>query len=519
MTNSGKPKSGEDKKTLGWQLLSKLDKLDDECPTPEEFYKKKSNLHESLSILYPFFFKMAQEEENTENKRLFDNAGYFCSAMSLEAAFSYYQKPSDPTTRISKEENLKHYADLDKALDLLFATQNRKPAYLLNSHLNVIHANPLKKVEEPNPSAIEQIRNDYAEYNDSKSESSTAIETGEDLIKGIKGLQTYINNDGLNKKQREENSALDAKLKQIVKLAKNEVILQKQQLDSIRETHLKKLGAAISDSRRLRKNSNEYGDMLTSAQNLSQKWAESNEVDRRDLLNKAKEAADVYITGKGPPITKEGKKRYALAHSLLKTVKNLLQEDLTNPKTDKENLINDDEINIIEINEDENENEIISTRSTSPTERRNDRIKERAQKKLDAYSRYYYNIAIGENAQYNVLAKAAAVNVLMQLGIKDNSKSEPSQIFSKDNINQVAATVKQTQWFKKNMNKLEQMVFKKENDVTMPMELQDIIKLNYSITDLKRNLGAKKPGSATTTSKQKQTPVNQLRTQTIRKTL
>ena len=466
------------------ELLPTEKKIGGKTVDEDTFNEKTTELQESWKAM-ALFFNEIETVSTASDFEIFYNAYKFCRDMA--GAVKYSREIADDTaadraTRVY--EDIKSYRDFDKALERLFPDSGKN-----SSSISIFLAKVYKTYEiiatrpEPpiNPSAPEQINYEHDLYNYKRTEALMTTNAGKNLIKGLRGLQNYIK-DG-NSIDNELAEDLNNKIKNVDK----KITPYQQNLDVQRESYLKYLKVNLDNSHRLLGNSPEYGRMLNSARNLYNNWKEKDADERGELVDAAFYATEDYISRKRgshnendwTPITKEEKKLFALANNLLKTVEDLLDEDLTNP--DKKDLIEDDE----------NEND----------------IEKLAKIKLNDYSDEY-DIAFEEDVKYDVLAKAVAVNVLMQMGKNGNcgSESTPEQIFSKNKIDQLAAKVKQTQWFKNNkdsLENLEKMVFKKkENGVTIPMEPQDINKLNYSIADLNINFGSPKTGLATNPSNQ-----------------
>ena len=450
----------------------------------KKFLDKTKELQESWKAM-ALFFQEIKYVSSASNYEIFDNAYKFCYDMA--GAVKYSREIADDTaadraTRVY--EDIKSYRDFDKALERLFPDSGKN-----SSSISIYLANVYKKYEQEyenavtrpkqpiNPSAPEQINYEHDLYNYKRTEALMTTNAGKNLIKGLRGLQNYIK-DG-NSIDNELAEDLNNKIKNVDK----KITPYQQNLDVQRESYLKYLKVNLDNSHRLLGNSPEYGRMLNSARNLYNNWKEKDADERGELVDAAFYATEDYISRKRgshnendwTPITKEEKKLFALANNLLKTVEDLLDEDLTNP--DKKDLIEDDE----------NEND----------------IEKLAKIKLNDYSDEY-DIAFEEDVKYDVLAKAVAVNVLMQMGKNGicGSESTPEQIFSKNIIDQLAAEVKQTQWFKNNKDGLKQKVFRKVNGVVTSMEKKDFSELGFDMVALNINLGDPKLESAKITSTQ-----------------
>ena len=568
--------SRKKKLTLGEKIYAKLNaKLTNKPQLDDEDSQK---LQESLNAMALFFDKLADASYDTCN--LFTVAFQSCKDMADAVA--------NHTTDTLEDED---YSNFDDAWEAIFP-DGENDYSTLKTKLNELNKTTVistNTLDQPiNPSTLEQINRIRDKYREKTSGLRTTTNAGKNLIKGIRGLQTYIDKD------------LDEKIKHVEK----GIEPYQQRLEESSGPYLKSLMDSLDSSKRWFQNSSEYGEMLNSAKALYAGWGENASAKnasaknaiakkRKKLAAAAYRAANKYINSKRgrnntdknwTPITKEGKKRFKLAQYLLETVTDLFGEDLKNP--DKEDLI--DDVNILENNilekkegintsgekknENENENEddinknnenniidkvtsenniiennesdinknneintsekkendinknnainiikilnseknedkinIIATNNKIDPEEssRQSRIKAKAKDLLANYNSFYPHSNAGD-AKNAIVATAAAVNVLMQLGINDTQKPEPDQIFTTTNIDDVTEAVKKTKWFNEHMYELELMVTEIDNDIQKlkVMEQQYINALSKSMGNLNINFGASETGPATNTPNQ-----------------
>ena len=384
--------------------------------------KDSQKLQESLYAMATVFRSIKDALSNVQDQKkatLFLDAINFCNAMHTAV------ESSATNSAKSLNKYSEYYQKFDEALELL-CNGSDESSSLLHNHLADAALFAINNAEPDLPKnssyapKIEYNQNKYNNLIQKTKEKGRAIPIGigEQLIKGIKGLQTYIK-EGLaeDKIDNDLDNDLNEKIKHVEEVIQQPQ-KQQQKLESI-------------------KNENEH---------------------KNDIFKK-----------------------------------------------DKSDLI---ENNII----DNKKSDIIAPIKNSGNSKTASEIREmhnfpitfEANSKSYRYSGKFVSAKTSEE-KGDWLAKAAAVNVLMQIGIKDTRNPKPTQIFTEDNINEVAAAVKKLPLFKGDMNELENKVFQNKynpNKMFMLMEQEDINELIVSMGNLNINFGSQKTGPATNQSPQ-----------------
>ena len=466
---------------IGGKAYGKDNTKDRKEEDRKEFTTKTEKLDEYLREMYIFFDGVRTIPTLLKGeKEKFEKASGFCYDTSVEVSWiGNGGEESFPVRNYSDQHcpRMNYYDSFDEALDSLFQPSNS----LFQPSNNNKNGNENGN-ENGKKTVIDEIFGDI--YRRKKNEvvlgflenpSTECIYRGEKLLKGIRGLQSYLNE---NVPENEIDEALNKNLNEKISQVENVVQFYKKKRDDSIYKHIADLNNAISSSHRWRKNSSEYDNMLQSARALSQGWKIADEKERKRLLKEASVKAEFYMLYKTDgsydwkhwkPKTKEGQNRFDLANNLYKTIELLKEKDLTNPY----------------------ENEIKTAKA-----------------KIRQYQGEYKNAT--DEKKRECIAKAAAVNVICNIVCNldlPEDKLKLKKLFSDKNIKMTAEKIKTTKWFsQETTDELKKKVFTKQtlmkrseiNTITDEMAYKPEIPGKGKMSDKGIGLGDNKTKQKTT---------------------